>query len=244
MDLVTLATACMLHGSAVVAAPAAHCGPPIAKPAAHRGHLTGPLELGGRLAQWETFVGEAAQRFDLPPAWIRRVITVESGARTTLHGHPITSTAGAMGLMQLMPGTYDDMRRTFNLGNDPFDPRDNILAGAAYLRAMFDRFGSGAFAAYNAGPRRYRDYLNGRRLLPSETVSYLEKLNVPEAASSAKAPASVFIAPANELFFALSNQHSSASDSNVLDVVSKRLPKISTHAQENNLFIQLSTARR
>src|SRR3546814_4666575 len=80
----------------------------------------------------------------------------ESAGLTHLHGRPITSRAGAMGLMQLMPGTWAAMRQQHGLGGDPYDPRDNILAGAAYLRAMYDRFGyPGLFAAYNAGPARY-----------------------------------------------------------------------------------------
>ena len=54
--------------------------------------------------------------------------------------------------------TYDELRVKYGLGPDPFDPRDNILAGAAYLAEMFARYGSTGFlAAYNAGPRRYED---------------------------------------------------------------------------------------
>jgi len=149
-----------------------------------------------------------------------------------------------MGLMQLMPRTYADMRRTLNLGNDPFDPRDNILAGSAYLRAMFDRFGRGAFAAYNAGPGRYQDYLDGRRLLPSETISYLAKLNIPEAASGTKVSASVFIAPASGLFFALSNPRTPAPEKTAQDGVSTEPPKSSPRPHKNSLFIPLSTAKR
>ncbi|WP_410468066.1 lytic transglycosylase domain-containing protein [Sphingomonas sp. JC676] len=57
-----------------------------------------------------------------------------------LDGRPITSRAGAMGLMQLMPGTWIEMRTVLGLGTDPFDPRDNILAGTCYLGRMYDRF--------------------------------------------------------------------------------------------------------
>ena len=62
-----------------------------------------------------------------------------------------------MGLMQLMPGTWSEMRLMLGLGGDPFEPHDNIMAGTAYLRMVYDRFGyPGLFAAYNAGPgRRY-----------------------------------------------------------------------------------------
>jgi hypothetical protein len=98
----------------------------------------------------------------------------ESGGRTMLDGRPITSRAGAIGLMQVMPGTYEEMRRAHRLGADPHDPRDNILAGTAYLRAMYDRYGyPGLFAAYNAGPGRYDEYLRDGRPLPFETRAYL-----------------------------------------------------------------------
>jgi soluble lytic murein transglycosylase-like protein len=60
-----------------------------------------------------------------------------------------------MGLMQLMPGTWVELSVRYGLGLDPFDPRDNILAGTAYLKEMFDRFGSAGFlAAYHTGPSR------------------------------------------------------------------------------------------
>lgn len=129
-----------------------------------------------RLRPWATYVTQASQRFGIPKAWIEAVIMAESGGRMTLKGRPITSHAGAMGLMQLMPGTYEDMRKSYSLGSDPYDPQDNILAGTAYLRTMYDRFGyPGLFAAYNAGPQRYEQSLRGVKL-PKETQDYLAKL--------------------------------------------------------------------
>lgn len=126
------------------------------------------------VADWRTYINEASGRFGVPVAWIERVMRAESGGQTTLGGRPIRSSAGAMGLMQLMPGTWADMRARLGLGSNPDDPRDNILAGTLYLRLMYDRFGyPGLFAAYNAGPKRYADYLAGRVRLPSETVGYL-----------------------------------------------------------------------
>jgi soluble lytic murein transglycosylase-like protein len=75
-----------------------------------------------------------------------------------------------MGLMQLMPATWASMRSALGLGADPYQPRDNILAGTAYLRAMYDRFGfPGLFGAYNAGPGRYGASVNAGRSLPVET---------------------------------------------------------------------------
>lgn len=127
-----------------------------------------------RLDRWDRHVAEASARFGVPAEWIRRVMHAESGGRTTLAGRPIVSHAGAMGLMQLMPGTWADMRVRFGLGRDPHDPRDNILAGTAYLRLMYDRFGyPGLFAAYNAGPVRYARHLATGRPLPAETVAYM-----------------------------------------------------------------------
>ena len=124
--------------------------------------------------RWAGFISEASHRFGIPEEWIRRVMRAESGGRTALRGRPIVSVAGAMGLMQLMPGTWAEMRAAHGLGPDPHAPRDNIMAGTAYLRLMYDRFGyPGLFGAYNAGPQRYAQYLERRRRLPGETVAYM-----------------------------------------------------------------------
>lgn len=129
------------------------------------------------VARWHAHVTEASARFGVPIDWIERVIRAESGGRTMLGGRPITSHAGAMGLMQLMPGTWRQMRARLGLGADPYDPRDNILAGTFYLRLMYDRFGyPGLFAAYNAGPGRYARHRAAGDPLPVETRAYLETL--------------------------------------------------------------------
>lgn len=141
------------------------------------------------VAGWQPHIAKASTRCGIPVRWIERVMRAESGGRTHLNGRPIRSPAGAMGLMQLMPGTWDEMRRRLGLGGDPDDPRDNILAGTCYLRLMYDRFGyPGLFGAYNAGPRRYAEHLASGRALPSETVAYLASVsdraaNVPAIAS-------------------------------------------------------------
>lgn len=123
---------------------------------------------------WRPLIVEASYRFGIPAPWIERVMRAESGGRTMLGGRPIRSRAGAIGLMQLMPATWAEMRARRALGNNPDDPRDNILAGTLYLRLMYDRFGyPGLFAAYNAGPGAYAAYLAGRRALPRETLVYL-----------------------------------------------------------------------
>lgn len=125
-------------------------------------------------ADWRPYITEASLRFGVPSAWIERVMQAESNGQTVLNGRPITSRAGAMGLMQLMPATWAAMRVRLGLGGDPHQPRDNILAGTLYLRLMYDRFGyPGLFAAYNAGPGRYAAYLAGERSLPGETRAYL-----------------------------------------------------------------------
>ncbi|WP_339692399.1 lytic transglycosylase domain-containing protein [uncultured Parasphingorhabdus sp.] len=123
---------------------------------------------------WQPHITEASLRFGIPEHWIKRVMRAESAGNTTLNGRPIRSHAGAMGLMQVMPATWAQLTKTHRLGPNPDNPRANILAGTAYLRDMYDRFGyPGLFAAYNAGPGRYRAYLQGRSRLPAETVAYV-----------------------------------------------------------------------
>lgn len=117
-------------------------------------------------------VAEASRRFGVPERWIRSVMRVESAGNQAA-----VSRVGAMGLMQVMPATYAGLRRRYGLGADPFDVRDNVLAGTAYLREMFDRYGAPGFlAAYNAGPGRWEAYATGRRGLPAETIDYLARL--------------------------------------------------------------------
>ena len=118
------------------------------------------------------YVAEASQRFGIPEAWIRAVMRVESAGEVG-----VTSSAGAMGLMQVMPQTYATLRATLGLGANAYDPHDNIMAGAAFLREMHDRYGDAGFlAAYNAGPARYEEFRAGGRPLPSETILYMARL--------------------------------------------------------------------
>jgi hypothetical protein len=129
-------------------------------------------------------VAEASQRFGIPEAWIWRVMHVESRGRASAVSH-----AGAMGLMQIMPTTWTMLTARHRLGSDPFDVRANILAGAAYLRSMWDRYGdvSLMLAAYNAGPGRVDAYAAGRRRLPAETVAYVAAI-APAIGASGVAP--------------------------------------------------------
>ncbi len=118
------------------------------------------------------FVIEAAHRFSVPASWISAVMAMESGGDVLA-----LSPQGAMGLMQIMPDTWADLHARHGFSANPYDPRDNILAGAAYLREMHDRYGSPGFlAAYNAGPARYDEYLATGRELPSETQLYVAML--------------------------------------------------------------------
>jgi soluble lytic murein transglycosylase-like protein len=115
------------------------------------------------------FIAEASTRFAIPASWIRAVMQVESGG-----DERATSPRGAMGLMQLMPGTWVELSVRYGLGLDPFDASDNILAGTAYLKEMHDRFGSAGFlAAYHAGPARYEQHLATGQPLPPETIAYI-----------------------------------------------------------------------
>ena len=123
---------------------------------------------------WGPYIHESAQRFDVPETWIREVMRVESGGNQYRNGQLMTSWAGAMGLMQVMPETYDDLRIRYDLSDDAFDPHNNILAGTAYMREMYDIYGMPGFlAAYNAGPKRLDDYLANERPLPDETRHYV-----------------------------------------------------------------------
>jgi hypothetical protein len=138
-----------------------------------------------------------------------------------------------MGLMQLMPGTWAAMRWQHGLGADPHDPRDNIMAGAAYLRAIYDRFGyPGLFAAYNAGPARYAEHLATGRPLPGETQRYI--------ASFARTPATPSMPPATlsgtRLVFPLGNARPARrAPASPTEVVPEVLP--------GNLFVPLTPPR-
>ena len=129
------------------------------------------VEHPSRSDPYGAYIAEASQRFGVPETWIRAVMRVESAGDVRA-----ISSAGAMSLMQIMPVTWEELRVRHRLGGNPYDPRDNILAGAAYLREMHDRYGSPGFlAAYNAGPGRYEEYLAGRPL-PAETRAYVATL--------------------------------------------------------------------
>ena len=132
-----------------------------------------PAERAAARHPYAVHVTDAARRFGLPEAWIWAVMRVESNGDVRA-----VSSAGARGLMQIMPETWAGLRVRYRLGSDPFDPHDNLMAGAAYLREMHDRYGNvtAMLAAYNAGPGRYDEHLSRGRPLPAETRAYLAKL--------------------------------------------------------------------
>lgn len=181
--------------------------------------------------QFQAHIKEASRRFAIPAKWIEAVIVAES------NGDPrAISPKGAMGLMQLMPGTWDELREQHGLGTDAFDPHTNILAGTAYLKAMYERFGTpGLFAAYNAGPGRYAEHLRNGKPLPKETRAYVAGIEkalagVPEiAATNAKASPSLAqnspkISFDTRLFFPISTGENSKNP-----------------ARNGELFVPLST---
>lgn len=252
MDLVSLAAGCALNGVLLITPVQTSCDGSNSQPALSEGAESSAV------AQWQPIIAEAAGRFGIPQSWIARVLQAESAGRTMRNGRPITSAKGAMGLMQLMPGTYDDMRRDYSLGPDPFAPHDNILAGTAYLRAMFDRFGNGAFAAYKAGPQRYQAFLEGKQALPSETISYLAKVQQPLQSARQQSGQEEGGSPSNGLFFRLSRAKSSTETPLRQSVRSETIPAVArtvfvntaqgatstSFAQPDSLFVVLSSDNR
>jgi len=135
----------------------------------------GPRTL---LDRWNPVVREAAEKFHIPALWLRAVMRNETGGRTVQPGDkPITSRAGALGVMQLMPETYSQMADHHALGADPANPRDNVFAAAAYLSWLKQRYGfPGMFGAYNFGPGNWENHLHGKRALPAETRNYVKQI--------------------------------------------------------------------
>jgi soluble lytic murein transglycosylase-like protein len=121
----------------------------------------------GAPAAFRALVERAVALSGVPPRLIAAVASVESAWEVGAQ-----SSAGAMGLMQLMPATARA------LGVDPWDAGENLVGGARYLAAMlstFDDVGL-ALAAYNAGPGRVTEALRTGRALPAETMAYVQRV--------------------------------------------------------------------
>jgi Transglycosylase SLT domain len=126
---------------------------------------------------WQPFIQEAADRTGVPETWIHAVMHAESGGCTFQNGKPVRSAAGAMGLMQLMPATWSQVRERLQLGVDPYDPHDNILAGAETLRELFESYGfPGFLVAYHAGGKRFEEYEQRGVPLPERTLEYVARV--------------------------------------------------------------------
>lgn len=139
-------------------------GPPTAATAA--GGVRAPAPLASPVL--DAAVDRLANRHGVPAALVRAVIAAESA------GNPgAVSPAGAIGLMQLMPGT------AAALGVNPREPLDNLRGGIAYLASLlreFDRDTRLALIAYNAGPQHARDVRDGRAVAYRETRAYLDAI--------------------------------------------------------------------
>jgi hypothetical protein len=189
MDALNLFAACLIAGAQPPCDSISNLHP--------RAHLRLTLD------QWQPLIDEASTRFGIPASWIRGVMRLESGGHETLNGALTTSSAGAMGLMQLMPATYADLRIRHGLGANPYDPRNSILAGAAYLREMYDAYGYPyLFAAYNAGPGRLNDFLFEKKPLPDATIAYLNAMS-PGAGNAGSLPKKATAQAPNSLFYSL-----------------------------------------
>ena len=136
------------------------------------------MSASALLDRWNPLIESASKRFGVPQAWVRTVMRLESGGRTMSSATmPITSRAGAMGLMQVMPGTYQEMRAQYRLGANAYDPHDNVFAGVAYLRWLNARYGFPAmFAVYNDGPGHFEDRIAHGESLPAETQTYVSRI--------------------------------------------------------------------
>ncbi|MGI6783801.1 MAG: lytic transglycosylase domain-containing protein [Aminivibrio sp.] len=123
-----------------------------------------PSSSGG---DWESQISPLAEKYGVEEALVRAVIRMESGGKTTAVSHK-----GAMGLMQLMPGTA----RMLGV-DDPFDPVQNLEGGIKYLSQLSDKYKGDltkTLAAYNAGPGRV-DACGGIPPFP-ETQNYVKNV--------------------------------------------------------------------
>jgi soluble lytic murein transglycosylase-like protein len=136
-----------------------------------------------RITEFDDLIVENATKHELHPDFVRAVVQAESAFNPRAR-----SVKGAMGLMQLMPGTAAEYGVT-----NAYDPVQNIRAGVAYLKSLLTRFGNDvslALAAYNAGPGAVEKY--GRAVPPyKETRNYVSKIRA-NAGAAAEEPKRIF----------------------------------------------------
>lgn len=199
MDLVTLVVACGLAARSPIFV-SVGAQPDCAAPA-----MTAHRDDADPIDRWTSEIAAASRRFGIPEQWVRAVMRIESA------GNPsATSSAGAMGLMQIMPETWQALRFRYGLGADPYQPHDNIIGGVAYLRELLDRYGAPDFlAAYNAGPERLDHHLATGRPLPEETQHYMATLGSQLVAAPVES-ASMRPPDAADATFAVSSKSRSA----------------------------------
>jgi hypothetical protein len=233
--------AAMVFAASMLSCSAAHAGQ--ASPATHRAS-------GKSFHPFAEFVTEASTRFAIPEHWIRAVMRVESDEKSRAR-----SQKGATGLMQIMPKTWAELRARHSLGADPYDARDNILAGAAYIRELYNRYGAPGFlAAYNAGPGRYERHLATGRPLPAETQAYVAVLTPmikgEQANPQISAVARTF-ASANSSLFAIHTASIAPNGKSSADMRQNRSSRGSAVVdlsafvpQSRNLFVRLAPGIR
>ncbi|MBK1842443.1 transglycosylase SLT domain-containing protein [Azospirillum sp. YIM B02556] len=135
--------------------------------------------ISDNVRRWDPQVTALSAKYGVDPDFVRRIMQQESGGRThDRFGNPLTSSAGAIGPMQVMPGTYAEMARRYGIKGGITDPDANIEAGVAYLSEQMKRFGNeaAAAAAYNAGPGRVQQNIDSGKALPSETKNYVASI--------------------------------------------------------------------
>jgi hypothetical protein len=141
-------------------------------------------------------IESAARSNDLPVDYFARVIWQESRFQPDVVGPRTRSGQRAQGIAQFMPGTAVERRLL-----DPFDPVEALPKSAEFLAELRHQFGNLglAAAAYNAGPQRLRDFMAGRRPLPTETRSYvmaITGMSVDDWAKGVKAAGEAHAQPA------------------------------------------------
>ena len=193
---------------------------------------TAPIARTSTVDPYAAHIAEASRRFGIPERWIRAVLHAESAGDVRA-----ISSAGAIGLMQVMPDTWAELRVRYNFGRN---------AGTAYLREMWDRYGDikAMLAAYNTGPARYDEHRAKGRPLPAETRVYVASL---APALRGERPSKIAFAVARPLdwreaaIFIMRDDGASAvtlaSPDGSPDDARSPMPEALTAAQPDGLFV-------